>query len=393
VLTDHPVETQKFQVRIEPGVKKLYATASMVLTHLMELDKQEYIALKDVAWIKHQLASLDRFREEAHESCKHDEKLLGFGQISTLIEEAHMISEEILTGKPVTMHAQTPEGEFDVVLNSQLFPEGLDERFEPLVNRIGGIIDALDQLQNRPYVTHQELGHIQSKLHEAENKFKAIQFTSEGDIPEGQAAISDVLDEIYDRIHDLVIELPCDLYDEPEVDAALEPLEHKLKQIIEQLHNLKEKPANWITTKDVGKIQVRLHDIDEQYRMNKFEKAGKIPNGQAIVSDLLERAHEITHELSEVASEPEDVADELQPVNRRLKKIFHALNELKQNPRELTTQQIGRLQNELSKVDAKYEEGKVKVGGKIPQGQAQIAEMLDSAHEIAHELYLSIESQ
>jgi len=201
-----------------------------------------------------------------------------------------------------------------------------------------------------------------------------------------------LINDLYYEVHKLVEELPEDLPREPEFDLELAPLAAKLGDIIGQLRALQSKPARWLTTKDVGHVQVKLMDVDQHYHEAKFLKKGKIPQGQAALAEQLQKAHNIVHELAVSAHDrPEvDIDEKLMPIAKKLQKLTQQLQQLKSKA-DLTTQDIGAVQIRLAAIDDKYKESHFTVGNQIPKGQALVAEMLENAHTVVRELYAVLE--
>ncbi len=85
------------------------------------------------------------------------------------------------------------------------------------------------------------------------------------------------------------------------ISKELEPLQ---KRIDAALHELRDYKSNGsYTTKDIGKVQNLLHKVDEVYKEGKFEKHGKIPEGQAELSANLHAAHVMAQNMMQNASE------------------------------------------------------------------------------------------
>jgi hypothetical protein len=287
-------EERKEKTPLEREYQRMFKCSSHLFKYIRTLSQQPSLSLDDVAQVHRNLKRLERRYELLKEHLKEghaDHEC--FLKIKHLLRKAHS-SMAFLMDKEVDKEIPASEtGEIDL----ELFPEGLDKRLFPAYNHIKGITHALNDLKMRPMITHKELGHIQASLEHAENQFKKVKFTSEGEIPEGQAALSDMFEEVYEEVYDLVVLLPDELEEEPEVEESLAPLEHKLHHIIESLEELQSLPKDWVETRDIGKIQNKLHVIDEQYKDEKITRHGHIPGGQAIISELLEKAHELAHEI------------------------------------------------------------------------------------------------
>jgi hypothetical protein len=162
----------------------------------------------------------------------------------------------------------------------------------------------------------------------------------------------------------------------------------KLLNIVDALDSLRHKES--VTTRDVGALQNKLNAIDHQYRQAVIKKAGEIPAGQAIISDLLHEARDLAHEiLCNLPPIDADVDESLRGVYYKLSNIIEGLKGLMEKE-SFTGQEVGMLQNKLSRIDDLYTQAAIKKGGVIPNGQAIISEMLNEAHELAHELVCSL---
>jgi hypothetical protein len=94
------------------------------------------------------------------------------------------------------------------------------------------------------------------------------------------------------------------------VDSELVGVYKVLKRTLKTLDNLKYKEY---TLKDITRVQNRLRFIDGQYKQGAFRRHGTIPQGQAIVAELLEQAHEVAHEmLCALPDETEGITEEQQ---------------------------------------------------------------------------------
>jgi len=154
------------------------------------------------------------------------------------------------------------------------------------------------------------------------------------------------------------------------------------------LDSLRHKES--VTTRDVGALQNKLNAIDHQYRQAVIKKAGEIPAGQAIISGLLHEARDVAHEiLCNLPPIDADVDESLRGVYYKLSNIIEGLKGLMEKE-SFTGQEVGMLQNKLSRIDDLYTQAAIKKGGVIPNGQAIISEMLNEAHELAHELVCSL---
>eukprot|EP00835_Amoeboradix_gromovi_P004226 NODE_316_length_11188_cov_0.303905.p6 type:complete len:151 gc:universal NODE_316_length_11188_cov_0.303905:1705-1253(-) len=91
------------------------------------------------------------------------------------------------------------------------------------------------------------------------------------------------------------------------IAAELQPLEHRVEKAI---HALKEMQGQVYTASEIAKVQGLLHKVDEEYREGKFEKKGKIPEGQAELAEHLDEAHNLAQEMLKSAKEFSDEKEE-----------------------------------------------------------------------------------
>jgi hypothetical protein len=370
-------------------LEALHAHTRLVRRHILKLTQQHSISLDDIAWINRHLNRLRLLYQDVKADMKETGEIdrEDLSNVKHLINQAHTAAGVLIEKEADKEVPSEDTKEIDV----DLFPEGLDKKLYSAYHRLKDIIHAFHELKMRPMITHKELGHLQSRLEDAENHFKKIKFDEEGEIPEGQAALSEMFEELYEEIYSLVVLLPDELEEEPKVDELLVPLENKLKHIIENLETLKAKPKEWLRTEDVGRIQNRLSDIDKQYSDERICRKGKIPAGQAIISELLEKAHELAHEVNVIVPmtpDAEKIQDKyLRNLHKKLRRILHHLYEIEKKPEDqLSLYEIGHLQNQLSRIDNYYEEGKFTLHGEVPKGQAYLAEELDKAHQVVERI-------
>jgi len=159
-----------------------------------------------------------------------------------------------------------------------------------------------------------------------------------------------------------------------------------------ELKQLKKRPVSQITLKEIGHLQAKLSSIDARYRETKFPIGGEIPEGQATASELLYQAHEIVKTIQDSMPDFEDNLMDpfLRAIDRRLEKALSSLQRLRTRPNEeLSFREIARIQNELHRIDELYREAKFEnwVSKETAQrGHAYLAEKLDYAHSLAHDI-------
>jgi len=176
------------------------------------------------------------------------------------------------------------------------------------------------------------------------------------------------------------------------VDDRMMPIYEHLERVIQHLQYLHESPGP-LSYKEVGNIQNELHRIDEKYSQGAFRRAdGSVLEGQAVLSELLEEAHELVHAI--VCSLPEhdeDIDQHYRPIRRKLSKILGVLDSLKhQKEKRITSRDVGKLQNDLHKIDDHFKKIEFTAIGEVPEGQAQISQMIEDAYDSIRQLVLVV---
>lgn len=367
-----------FVIRIDTALEGIFATTNFVLENLIKLGAKEALAPADVAWIRRHLALIDHFSAETGGIREHQaEHVLQKSDLKALMKEAHEIGEEMIAKMKVDPNVNAEE----LPVEESWFPEGLDPALRPAYNELLDVVVAFDTLKNKPYIRHQDVGRIQNKLSELEEMLKIG--PTHGLIEVGEAALRDMFEEVHDMVYSVVQDLPLETYEEPEVASSLEPLKHRLEMVIHQLKELSKKPTKWVTSKDVGHIQCQLMEIDEKYKQGRFDWKRQVPQGQAVLADLLETAHALAADLMSHAKEYHELESRLSPFIHKLNGLVEELKKFQQKPpAQVTMQELGHLQAKLSHFDDRYHETKFVVCGEIPQGQAYASELLNKAHAI-----------
>jgi len=232
-----------------------------------------------------------------------------------------------------------------------------------------------------------KIGLLQSSIHDIDEQYEQAKFPTEAGIPSGQATLSELLENAHVLTQQIQETLPDD-YEEP-ADIEMRSIIRKLRNIITQLNRLKEKSE--VSTIELGRVQTRLNKIDNMYYEGKFVLHGDIPEGEAYAAELLAIAHELVEEIQIEFLEPDttdDIIDEhLVPLNHKLDRMLEQAYKLK-GLKDLRFQDVGRLQNSLSKIDKRYSEAKFTYGNTIPNGQAALSEKLYRVHELVREVVM-----
>lgn len=373
--------------------KHMFRTIRFVEAELGNLEKKEVLTMRDLQWIRRNIRRMEMMWN--HDYLQMKESSPDNAEDSYLRE---MFAEvEAKAGAIIRKHDQinmiTKENAYWGSVPEEEFPEGIDEKLKPIYFRILDVVSALEDAKNKPVLNHKDIGRIQSYLHEIDWKFKDFRLTKEGDIPAGQAAISDMLENLFDEIHEITGQLPEEIPPlKEEVSPLMEPIKRKLEKIIDSLEIIGAKSVGDVSLKEIGNIQNKLSQVDQRYRQARFEKLSQIPEGQALVSELLEHAHEMVREIVYNIPEEEFVDEKLKPVETKINSIIADLQALLLKPSDsVTLKDIGKIQNKLSRVDNSYREGKFIRKGEIPPGQGVLSDSLDKAHQLVRRVQDRIE--
>jgi len=372
---------------VDPALIPLKEKLEGIIGRLQDLKSKpiDWFTTKDIGHEQVRLHDVDEQYSEAR-FIKGGRIPQGQGTVTELLEKAHALAREIVEKLP----EETEYG-----------PEKrCHGELRHIANRLRKIISDLKTLKGREF-TSAELGHLQNKLSHIDSRYHDARFQFGDAIPEGQAYVSDLLAVAHSLIEDLRFELDEPLSDEEfsgvgdQVSGRLLPVLQKLQHYERLLAHMMSMPVEELTTRDIGRVQNSIHKIDERYNQGRIAVGKKIPEGQAIISEKLNRVHELVHLVlcRMPLDEHERVDDNLQSVLKKLDFLTAELMKLKSLPPEqVSTKDVGRIQNKLFVFDAKYTQGKFVVGGgKIPQGQAIVAEKLYEAREMAHDILLNLD--
>lgn len=360
--------------KVDPSLRNIYLRLLKTVDDLDELDKKEELNSRELGLLQNRLNELDQLYSEA---AFHKSGVVPEGQaiVVELLEKGHALAH----GLAENLEGDTPTDEIRTGIYS------IDQSLRGFYVKLLNIIDALDELSTVEGYTSKDVGRLQNKLKSIEFRYKDAAFKRQGNIPAGQAIIAEMLEKAREKAHDLAFKAVYAMPEEQMV-ALSEPMQRiylKLINIVDALEKLKH--SDDVTTRDVGALQNKLNAIDDQYRQTVIKKGGSIPAGQALVSEMLNEARELAHDiLCKLPPTDADVDESLRSVYYKLSNIIEGFKALKE--KGFTGAEVGRLQNKLSRVDDMYKQAVIKRKGGIPNGQAIISEMLNEAHEIAHEL-------
>eukprot|EP00884_Botryococcus_braunii_P022291 jgi/Botrbrau1/8746/Bobra.0090s0020.1 len=194
-------------------------------------------------------------------------------------------------------------------------------------------------------------------------------------VPPGQAACSELLNQCYDLVAEVVATAA-------EPPPAMREVLSNLAGIKAAMIRLKEQGPH--TAEDVAHYQGMLDAIDNRRKDGIFcgdLASGEIPAGQAQASALLARCYELVQDLLGSAQE---MPDEVSAIYKRLSKIFSDLTAIRLRSSH-TTDVVKPLQWALDEIDSARNNGVF--GGdlsNIPPGQAVCSNLLNSNYRLVY---------
>jgi len=169
--------------------------------------------------------------------------------------------------------------------------EDVDPVLVPVIKQLQKILSRLHDLKYQPTrVTYKRIAKIQGWLHKVDLAFRELPAGLEGD-----GTASKMLTEAFSRVEEIVDEmLPSRVED---VDPKFRKTFKKLAKTTELLKEANNLPLRLVSSRYVGSLQSRLSKIDDKYHEARFEVAGDLPKGQAILADMLDEAHFVARDL------------------------------------------------------------------------------------------------
>ncbi|KAJ3118709.1 hypothetical protein HK098_005881 [Nowakowskiella sp. JEL0407] len=183
------------------------------------------------------------------------------------------------------------------------------------------------------------------------------------------------------------------------VDDAIVPIYEELASLRKQLESLQ-------TLQDVDseersqflcQIQDRLHEIENENLIDgkiippAVRRTPKVPGGQAIVMNLLQKCYRLVRVIQE--TETVVVAPSLSPLENRLDTIIFDLESILgayKNGDAVDPLELRMIQEHLLSIDRLQHDGKfLDSTGEIPEGQAIIREKLEQAFDLVHECFIN----
>ena len=189
----------------------------------------------------------------------------------------------------------------------------VNEELMPVYEELAGLHRDLEVIEHQGSSMnlsdrHEKITRIQEQLNQLENRVvvdgKVVPrgwSKMGGQIPEGQAVVTTLMNRCYKLAHHLLLE-------EPDVDPSLALFHRQLQHIVSELMLIRGAPdvGLKINPYELSQLQEELDQIDSQQKDGKFvDDAGNVLPGQAKIRDLLEHAYDLVNDCL-VAMEDEE---------------------------------------------------------------------------------------
>ncbi|KAJ2521872.1 hypothetical protein H4217_001122 [Coemansia sp. RSA 1939] len=234
---------------------------------------------------------------------------------------------------------------------------------------------------------HESLGDearaFQKRLIEIDDTRVDDQFVSAetGEVAEGQTQIVGLLEECFDRLHDLMAEGST-------VPKDMMPVYDRLMEIRLQLEKLLLTSRWTLRETDLWSYQVQLQDIDALRKNGQFKDSSTgepaPQQAQAALNFLLHKCYNLLYKL---LSSSEPVAETLMPVHNQLRTLRRCLLEVKKYGGPLSARDLYPYQMKLSSIDNLRVDGKfLDDEGHVPEGQGIVMSLLNECYDLLYEL-------
>ncbi|KAJ1806167.1 hypothetical protein LPJ56_006433, partial [Coemansia sp. RSA 2599] len=205
----------------------------------------------------------------------------------------------------------------------------------------------------------------------------------DGSVAEGQTQVVGLLEECFDRLHDLMAEGST-------VPADMMPIYERLTDVRVQLEKLLLTSRWTLRETDLWSYQVQLQEIDAMRHNGQFKDATGEPapqQAQAALNFLLHKCYNLVYKL---LSSSEPVAESLMPVHNQLRTLRRCLLEVKKYGGPLSARDLYPYQMKLSSIDNLRSDGKfLDDEGHIPEGQGVVMSLLNECYDLMYELMAS----
>ncbi|KAJ1800711.1 hypothetical protein LPJ59_000880 [Coemansia sp. RSA 2399] len=292
-------------------------------------------------------------------------------------EEADVIKPEL---KLVSRRLEQCEKELSALEETtRIISDELTPIYEELVH-IRRRLTALSFLPHES-VTDEAKG-FQKRLIEIDDMRVDDRFVNQdtGEVAEGQTQIVGLLEECFDRLHDLMAEGST-------VPKDMMPVYDRLMEIRIQLDKLLLTSRWTLRETDLWSYQVQLQDVDGLRKNGQFKDSTGEPapqQAQAALNFLLHKCYNLLYKL---LSSSEPVAETLMPVHNQLRTLRRCLLEVKKYGGPLSARDLYPYQMKLSSIDNLRVDGKfLDDEGHIPEGQAIVMSLLNECYDLMYEL-------
>ncbi|KAI9505833.1 hypothetical protein BX070DRAFT_188348 [Coemansia spiralis] len=201
-----------------------------------------------------------------------------------------------------------------------------------------------------------------------------------GETAEGQTQVVGLLEDCFDRLHDLMAEGST-------VPKDMMPVYDRLMEIRLQLDKLLLTSRWTLRETDLWSYQVQLQDIDAIRQNGQFKDLTGEPapqQAQAALNFLLHKCYNLLYKL---LSSSEPVAETLMPVHNQLRTLRRCLLEMKKYGGPLSVRDLYPYQMKLSSIDNLRVDGKfLDDEGHIPEGQGVVMSLLNECYDLMYEL-------
>ncbi|KAJ2720411.1 hypothetical protein GGI07_004622 [Coemansia sp. Benny D115] len=230
-----------------------------------------------------------------------------------------------------------------------------------------------------------EAKELQRRLIDIDNARVDDRFVNpdDGAVAEGQTQVVGLLEECFDRLHDLMVEGST-------VPPDMMPIYERLMDIRVQLEKLLLTSRWTLRETDLWSYQVQLQEIDAMRHNGQFKDSAGEPapqQAQAALNFLLHKCYNLVYKL---LSSSEPVAESLMPVHNQLRTLRRCLLEVKKYGGPLSARDLYPYQMKLSSIDNMRTDGKfLDDEGHIPEGQGVVMSLLNECYDLMYELMSS----
>ncbi|KAJ2808966.1 hypothetical protein H4R20_000474 [Coemansia guatemalensis] len=259
----------------------------------------------------------------------------------------------------------------------------IDDDLTPVYSELVHIRRRLTALSFLPHDSAMpEAKDLQKRLIEIDDLRVDDRFvdSESGKVSAGQTQVVGLLEECFDRLHDLMAEGST-------VPKDMMPLYDRLMEIRVQLEKLLLTSRWTLRETDLWSYQVQLQDIDAMRRNGQFKDTSGDPapqQAQAALNFLLHKCYNLVYKL---LSSSEPVAESLMPVHNQLRTLRRCLLEVKKYGGPLSVRDLYPYQMKLSSIDNLRSDGKfLDDEGHIPEGQGVVMSLLNECYDLMYEL-------